>query len=165
MGHEEAYRMNNKFPGPVVQLAYRVDDLEAAALRWVELGAGPFFVVSPENVVGQLGSLMIELKPLHAYDCEDPPGLHHVASFVDDFDAARAAFEKRGVQLARLGETNDGMQFACYDTSEELGHQWEIYPPHPSEVSVYEMVAAAAKDWDGVTDPIRHVKVYSSRTQ
>ena len=68
------------FLGPIWQLAYVVDDLEAGVMRWVERGAGPFFRRAPEPApffnrfyggdpprydtdiaLGQLGSQMIEL--------------------------------------------------------------------------------------------------------
>jgi hypothetical protein len=148
--------MTTGLPGPVVQLAYLVEDLEKAACSWIEQGAGPFFVTSPSNAMGQFGSLMIELKPVGAYGTDDPPGLHHVASLVDDYDAAAAAFAQRGHRVLRSGKTPRGVPYAFFDTRAALGHEWEIYPRHPRLMAVYETVAAGAVEWDG-TSPVRHV--------
>jgi Glyoxalase/Bleomycin resistance protein/Dioxygenase superfamily len=92
-----------------VQMAYLVDDLEAAAASWAATtGAGPFFVhrgahlpdfrdglghpgvYDHDNALGQWGPVMIELIELGTLSVEDPrtratisrrDGLHHIAWF------------------------------------------------------------------------------------
>jgi hypothetical protein len=166
----------NAFIDPIVQLCYLVDDVDAAAHRWVKRGAGPFFrgvskpvevtyrerpaKVHKKIVFGQLGPLQIELfEPIEDPTLSDVPrkiGLHHVASFTDDLDAACAAFDYVNQPTLLRGELN-GLRWAFVDTAAEAGHLWEIYERTPGMVALYEDVAAAAKDWDG-SDPIRSLE-------
>ncbi len=96
--------------GPPVQLAYATDDVTAAARRWVERGVGPFFVLEHialndveidgepavfdhSSAYAWWGSVMVEL--IHQHEPGSDPvvgtsGIHHVASFVDDFEEAQA---------------------------------------------------------------------------
>ena len=155
--------------GPV-QLAYAVADVEQAAVRWVSLGAGPFFVrhhIPVHNVVvegssgsfdhssayGQWGSVMVELVTVH-----HPPhlagwGLHHVAYLVDSFDQATNQLTRHGWPQS-LVATAGTTRFAFHDAHPSLGHFIEIYERSGVVCDFYAMVAAAAKGWHG-HDPIR----------
>lgn len=157
--------------GPVVQLAYYVDDPIEAAERWAQdRGAGPFFVrehIAVGDVVyrgrpssfdhtsayGQWGAVMVELFTQH----DDAPsavrerfargetGLHHMARFVDDFAAAAEASGDRLAMTARSGST----AFAFVDARDETGHYWELYEGTERLRGFYRMVADAAVGWDG----------------
>ena len=100
-------------PTRLVQLAYRVHDIETAARRWATtFGVGPFLLRRDMQVTtthrgeraaydhsaafGQWGPVMVELIEVHRCFPEslaeivqhDVMGqLHHVACFVDDLDA------------------------------------------------------------------------------
>ena len=164
-------------PLPVRQLAYKVDDLEAAAAaHHRQFGSGPFFVArhvalcashhrgverpfDHSSAYGQWGSVMVELVVQHNPDDSalhemfphgsGKHGLHHAALFVDDLDAAIARFGAEGAPLAQLSVTTGGTAFAFVDTRVSLGHMLELYEPTPQLTGFYDMVAAAAQGWDG----------------
>ncbi len=169
---------------PVRQLAYKVNDLEAAALAHTRaFGSGPFFVLrhvtlassvhrgverpfDHSSAYGQWGSLMVELVVQHNPDASalhdmfpygsGREGLHHAALFVDDLDAAIARFANEGAPLAQLSVTASGTAFAFIDTRASLGHMLELYEPVAQLTGFYDFVAAAAQGWDG-RDPFREL--------
>jgi len=156
--------------GGPVQIAYGVDDVRKAASRWVDLGAGPFFVrdhIAVSDVMidgepgefdhssayGQWGALMVELVTVH-----DPPalarsGLHHMAFMVESFDRAAAELVGRGWPAAMVASAG-ATRFAFHDAVSDLGHFVEIYERSEGLVGFYDMVRSSSVRWDGV-DPIR----------
>ena len=169
---------------PVRQLAYKVNDLAAAAAAHHRLfGSGPFFVLrhvalassqhrgiaqpfDHSSAYGQWGSVMVELVVQHNPDPSalhdmfaagsGAEGLHHAALFVDDLDAAIARFAGEGARLAQLSVTAGGTAFAFVDTRASLGHMLELYEPTPQLTGFYALVAEAAQGWDG-TDLLREL--------
>lgn len=167
---------------PVRQLAYKVNDLEAAILRHHRnFGSGPFFVLrnvaltssyhrgisrpfDHTSAYGQWGSVMVELVLQHNPDDSalhemfpygsGLEGLHHAAVFVDDLGEAIARFAAEGAPLAQLMVTESGTAFAYVDTHASLGHMLELYEPTEQLTGFYKMVEDAARDWDG-SDLIR----------
>lgn len=162
---------------PVRQLAYKVNDLEAAALAHTRaFGSGPFFVArhvalssshhrgverpfDHSSAYGQWGAVMVELvvqhnpEPSALHDMfpygSAREGLHHAALFVDDLGAAIARFAGEGASLAQLSVTKGGTAFAFVDTKASLGHMLELYEPSEMLTGFYDFVADAAKGWDG----------------
>ena len=161
----------------VRQLAYKVNDLEAAAAAHHRaFGSGPFFVLrhvalassqhhgieqpfDHSSAYGQWGSVMVELVVQHNAEPSalhemfpygsGTEGLHHAALFVDDLEAAIARFEREGAPLAQLSVTAGGTAFAFVDTRASLGHMLELYEPTPQLTGFYDFVTAAAQGWDG----------------
>jgi len=110
--------------GPITQLGYLPDDLDAAATVWTKIGEGPFTkmagVTMPATMNGQAveikidlalayqGDIQIELiKPL----CDSPSpylknkragiwGAHNTQFTVPDLDAAIAQCEAAGMEMA-----------------------------------------------------------------
>lgn len=168
----------------VRQLAYKVNDLEAAAAaHHRQFGSGPFFVLrhvalsrsvhrgvdrpfDHSSAYGQWGAMMVELVVQHNPDPSalhdmfpygsGAGGLHHAALFVDDLDAAIDRFAGEGAPLAQLCVTRTGTAFAFVDTRASLGHMLELYEPTPQLTGFYDFVADAAKAWDGM-DLIREL--------
>ncbi len=162
---------------PVRQLAYKVNDLEAAAAaHYRAFGSGPFFVArhvalasshhrgverpfDHSSAYGQWGSVMVELVVQHNADDSalhemypwgsGAEGLHHAALFVDDLDAEIARFDAEGAPLAQLSVTTGGTAFAFVDTRARLGHMLELYEPTEQLTGFYGFVAEAAQGWDG----------------
>lgn len=166
--------------GPPVQIAYAVPDVESAARSWAaRSGAGPFFVrehIALTDVVirgrpgtfdhssayGQWGPVMVELVEDHG-DGPSPvrdvfpragSGLHHLAFFVENVDAAVEDLQTQGHAVAMSARTAGGLVFCFVDTRPSLGHMVELYEPTPGLRAFYSMVRAASEDWDGV-DPVR----------
>lgn len=160
--------------GPPVQIAYATDDVHTAARRWVGRGVGPFFVLEHialtaveidgragtfdhSSAYAQWGPMMVELICQHDPG-PDPvvpsSGIHHVASFVDDFDAAGDALIRDGFERRLLAHTSGGQAFAFHDARSTLGHLLEIYERTDRLAGFYDMVRDAAADWNG-NDPIR----------
>jgi catechol 2,3-dioxygenase-like lactoylglutathione lyase family enzyme len=166
-----------------VQLAYHVPDPEAAAERFArEFGWGPFFLMEhiplerslyrgrPEafdhsSAYGQAGDLMVELITQHNEGpsalrdmyARDATGLHHVAYFVPDLQAAVDEFRGRGAAIALDARTATGVDFAMVDLSAALGHMLELYEPGEDLRRFYAHVRKSAEDWDG-SRPLRRLR-------
>lgn len=163
----------------VVQVAYATTDVRAAAREWHELyGAGPFFVrehVPTRRVVvdgkdavfdhscalGQWGNVMVEF--VHHHDLapaslEDDmrrgsTGIHHVACFVDDLEAARDQLVRGGARVVMDARTPE-VRFIFLDPGPAVGHMIEIYEETPYLAKLYGRVREASVGWDG-SDLIR----------
>jgi hypothetical protein len=168
-------------PGPhFMQVAFIVDDVEAAARRWVDTtGIGPFLMVPHVQVeeyswrgekresldfsvaLAQSGGIQIELVQQHcdspsAYRdtiAKDAQGFHHLAIYCEDYDAAHAHYASRGFAVAAQGLFGP-LRFAYIDTSAAIGCMVELVEQHESQSAFFRRVADAAADWDGVSDPL-----------
>lgn len=169
-------------PGPhFMQAAFIVDDVEAAARRWVETtGIGPFLVVPHVQLaeysyrgerregldfsvaLAQSGGLQIELVQQH---CDNPSayrdtiakgtqGFHHLAIYCEDYDAAYAHYRDLG-HVAAVDGRFGPLRFSYIDTTAAIGCMVELVEQHDSQSAFFRQVAAAADGWDGVTDPVR----------
>lgn len=168
--------------GAPVQIAYAVPDVDVAARAWADrFGAGPFFVrrhialadvmyrgapaeFDHSSAYGQWGALMVELVADHT----DGPtvvndrrgaaftGLHHVAFIVHDLDAALKLLIASGFEVAMSARTKDATRFHFVDTVAALGHYIELYQRSPRVTGFYDMVADAARGWDG-SRPVREM--------
>jgi hypothetical protein len=164
-----------------VQLSFVVDDVVAAAQRWVDLyGVGPFYVLPASGprparyrgadteldiriAVTQAGPLQVELVEQR---CDNPSvfrdvfargqsGVHHVATMTDDFDAAVDHYARLG--HVPVTELDTGMGRVAYvDTFDAVGVMTEIVE---RSVGFTRSLAGTAKVcalWDG-TDPVRQL--------
>lgn len=173
--------MTEYAPGAVVQIAYIVDDVRAAARDFAaRTGAGPFFVrrnpvttaVGPDasagsfdhsSAYGQWGRVQVELVETHS---AEPAAfaetvvarnrIHHVAIMVSSFDAQQRQFDESGWPALLTATTPNGNNFAFHDARAQLGHLVEIYEPRPTILALYRKVADAALEWDG-SDPVREM--------
>jgi hypothetical protein len=160
--------------GVPVQVAYATDDVHATARRWAERGIGPFFVIEHialtdveidgataafdhSSAYGQWGPVMVELIQQHDPG-PDPvvgtSGIHHVASFVDDFEVASATLAADGFPRRLKASTSGGQAFAFHDARPTLGHLLEIYERTDRLAGFYSMVRDASLAWTG-NDPVR----------
>jgi hypothetical protein len=167
-------------PTRLVQLAYRVPDLEAGCRAWARnLGVGPFLVrrnmlvktthrgaaaaYDHSAAFGQWGPVMLELIEVH--ECfpdtlrdvieHDSVGqLHHAACFVEDLDATSGQLQADGVELVMEVESSTGIRTHFLDTRATSGCLLELYSPTPHLQALYDKVAALAVGWDG-RDPVR----------
>ncbi len=174
----------DSFSPPVRQIAYFVKDIEAAALaHHQQFGSGPYFIarniplrlshhrgidrpLDHSSAYGQWGSMMIEFVqqnnsgPSVFHDIfpegTGKTGIHHLAIIVDDLAVAISEYNHNGFETALYAETETGVAFAMIDMIKPHGHMIELYASSPELVGFYNMVADAAKNYDG-TDPIREL--------
>lgn len=166
----------------VRQIAWFVPDILAAArAHHAAFGSGPYFLFEHvplawsehrgtrvmhdhSSAYGQWGDVMVEFVMQHGDDPSAfhdlyPPdsgsqGLHHLAVWVDDLDAAVADLGAQDMPLAQLSQTAIGTRYAFVDAVSTLGHMLELYEPNDQLTGFYAMVRDAAQGWDG-SDPIR----------
>jgi catechol 2,3-dioxygenase-like lactoylglutathione lyase family enzyme len=167
-------------PGPVRQTGFVVRDLDRALSHWVEaLGIGPWITIDPlvldpceyrgrstatpiRIALAQSGDLQIEL--IQALD-ESPScyrefldagheGLHHLAWWVDDFDAVVRAVSSAGWTTVQAGDLM-GTRFCYLDANGHPGTIAEVMELTDATRWLAGFVRDAAETWDGVTDPVR----------
>lgn len=169
-------------PSQLVQIAYRVDDLEAACHDWAtRVGAGPFLcrphmavtatydgqpaVYDHSAAFGQWGPIMLELIELHScepaplravIEHEGPGQVHHFACFVDDLDDASAALTEQGMPLTMSLTTSSGMRVHFHDARHVVGGMLELYVGTEHLRAFYDKVADLADGWDG-SDVVRWI--------
>ena len=112
--------------------------------------------------LAQSGGTQIELIQQH---CDNPSayrdtiakgetGFHHFCVYTDDYDATRQRYIDQGFGSSIDGKFGE-MRFCYIDTYAALGCMMEIVEQNEAQTAAFTRVAEAAKDWDGVTDPIR----------
>ena len=169
-------------PGPhLMQAAFMVADLEAAAMDWIRTtGIGPFLTVPHVQLaeydyrgrkgsgldfsvaLAQSGGVQIELVQQH---CDSPSayrdtiargaqGFHHFCIYTDAYDETCRHYAGQGFATAVAGVFGT-MRFCYVDTSAAIGCMIELVEEDPVQSDFFARVAAAAQGWDGVTDPIR----------
>jgi hypothetical protein len=166
--------------GVIKQVAYVVDDLDAAIARWVEIvHAGPFFRIDHARIedvryrgasagaelslaVGNSGGIQIELIQLldgaPSVYRELPRGVHHLALLARDFEAESARLERLGHPLAWALTLPGICRVHYHDTLASFGHFLELWESTESMRGLLEMVEAAARDRDG-RDPVRRIAI------
>lgn len=163
---------NQTVTSRMVQVAYAVRDLRAAAWAWHSAaGVGPFHVVdhvqhaSVRNESGPIhldcsiavtwfGNVMLELVEFHVSD-EAPSvdwlvghrGLHHIACFVPDLDATIDATRREGSRYIEA-RTADA-RYLMIDSVETLGYRSEFYEESAYMCDLYDGVRRSSERWNG----------------
>lgn len=168
--------------GPLWQLGYVVEDLDAALQGWIEAGVGPWYLFRPLPItrfsyrggtsrvpdvavaLAYSGDVQIEL--IHQRD--DVPtlyldflaatggGLQHVGYLPAAYEAAVAAARARGWSVAHDGEAG-GTRFLYFDTGNHLGSVVELVAPSPATARMFGRLHRLAEQWDGRTEPVHRV--------
>lgn len=171
------------FDGEFFQIAYVVEDLDAAMHHWIEtMGVGPFFTfpmpltfdwlkvneqltektdVLSGVALAQHGALQIELlspgpdpSPYRDFLDAGREGMHHVGIYAKDYDAEMAKVRERGVEVAIEGELPLS-RFSYVRTDEVFaGTMVELIDAKQEMRDLYQMITDASIGWDG-SDPIR----------
>jgi hypothetical protein len=156
--------------GTVYQMAFLVDDLEAAASDWCRRGAGPFYcfddfefsemlypvgALSPRLsiLLGYSGDTMIELIRVSddstgLFSATPAPAAHHVALLVNDIDDYLDAEGNRH-QLVMRGLFPTGTPIAMLDTRPETGLLTELVTLDESVRAMIDQMRQAAQDFRG----------------
>ena len=146
-----------------MQIAYAVADVHAAVEHWQhQYGAGPFVVrehiqldsvrierragvFDHSSAYGQWGDVMVELVQQHTAPVGQPVGLHHMAFFVDDLQAAQERLIAAGLAELLFARVAGGTTaFAFHDARHELGHLVEIYEGTPRLREFYAHIRSLA---------------------
>jgi hypothetical protein len=176
--------------GAVRQAGYVVRDIEREMDHWTAvLGVGPLFYIerlplqhftyagtpsSPHLSValGYSGEVQVELIQQR----NDAPsmwrefleagheGLHHLAFWTTEFDRHLSRLTDRGLQLGHSGRSGSGgpdERFAYLSRAPGDSQVIELSEMGGRKAEIYEMVAQAARSWDG-SEPIRALTTPSS---
>jgi len=160
------------------QLGFVVDDLLAAAARWVRVHAvGPFHVLPPVEVactyrgteteiamqiaVAQAGPVQIELieqrcdraSVFRDLFARDQSGFHQLCTVTPDYDAKLDHLSRLGYELASEIIAN-GSRVAYFDTVGDFGFFTEVVEETPGFLAQLATIAQTCAAWDG-TDPVR----------
>lgn len=168
----------------VMQVAFMVEDLEAACMDWVRTtGIGPFLTV-PHVVleeysycgrpasgldfsvaIAQSGGVQIELIQQH---CDNPSAYRdtvakgqakdqsgfHHLAIYTDDYDAVHARYAQQGFVTAVDGSFGGFRFSYIDTSATLGCMIELIEENPLQGEFFARIAGAAQGWDG-SDPIR----------
>lgn len=160
------------------QLGHVVDDVVAAAGRWVQtFGIGPFHVlpvvgqqadygseirtVQIQVAVAQAGPVQIELIQQH---CKTPSiftewsrngtsAFHQMATLTADYEAKIAHFKALGYSIA-AESLGGGFRVAYIDTAAEFGFYTEVVDAPASFLDQVRNISDTCANWDG-RDPVR----------
>jgi catechol 2,3-dioxygenase-like lactoylglutathione lyase family enzyme len=168
--------------GRIVQLAYLVEDIDVAMEQWLrQAGLGPWtcfrnirldtrfdgrdFTLNIHEALAYIGDLQIQLvqsldppetvTPYRDYVRAARWGVHHVAFFADDIEAAVERARKQGFERTCAMRDKAGYRY-YYLQSSKLPDVWvEFLESYPGLHAIFDEGIAAAADWDG-RDPIRN---------
>ena len=160
------------------QLGHVVDDVYAAAARWVRaFGIGPFHVlpvvgqqadyggevrtVQIQVAVAQAGPVQIELIQQH---CDTPSifaewsrggtsAFHQMATLTNDYDGKVTHFKALGYSIA-AESLGGGFRVAYIDTAAEFGFYTEVVDAPSTFLDQVRSISDTCADWDG-RDPVR----------
>ena len=158
--------------GPIIQIAYVVPDLDAAAEWWVRsMGCGPFFLARHMQhtaitygdapcaadfsaAFGMLGEINIELIQQH--DALPSPYLahvgnpapHHIATASLDIDADEKTLIAAGMTVVARGLGETGVKWSLLEGGVMDRIELIQFPKGPTLSQILKDAAAA---WDGKT--------------
>lgn len=165
--------------GDIMQNGYVVDDLETAAMHWVNtLGVGPFFFMEhiefsesfyrgkPAEIdmsvaIAYSGNLQIELVQQHndapsiykTFRDQHGQGLQHVGALVDNLDTCLSTNNAESLKL-QWGTTGAGQRFAYLATDFHNGAMIELIEADESMHNAFTSMQRTASEWDG-SHPLR----------
>ncbi len=165
-------------PGPIRQIGYIVDDIDAALAAWVDLGVGPWFVMRGIQIratyrgqrcattismaLANSGEMQLELiqqeddtPSIYTEFLQDHgPGYHQLAYWTEDFETTMASVREAGWPIVWLGDEDVGTRFAYVEPPNSPARVIEIMENNEITAGMGKFVRDAAADWDG-SDPIR----------
>jgi methylmalonyl-CoA/ethylmalonyl-CoA epimerase len=168
--------------GPSIQNAFVPQDFDKALQWWIEvMGVGPFFHIPHvvledvrykgqpsdiqfEMVIGYWGDVQVELiRQLNdapsiykAWLDEGREGLHHTLTLVEDMAQARALVQAAGGIVLQEAKVPGGGEVIYVDLGGGPGTMLELLKPSAGGLEFFDMMRAAAANWDGA-DPIRRL--------
>jgi Glyoxalase/Bleomycin resistance protein/Dioxygenase superfamily len=167
--------VTKKAHGPIMQMAYLVPDLHAAARMWAtQFGVGPFVAMEhveyrEVNYRGRSSALNVSIAFAYSGDVQielvmqhdEAPsifsefrqrggfGLQHIAALTDDLDAARTELAGRGIHLVQSMTSIRGTRTALFETDLHTGVALELIERTAGVMQFYSELRASAAAWDG----------------
>ncbi|CAJ0738155.1 MULTISPECIES: VOC family protein [Ralstonia] len=160
--------------GPVMQVAYVVDDVDAAIALWNKLGIGPFFVsrhiqYAEQTYRGQhtecditaafaySGDLQIELVEQHNaapsafadFQNRYGAGVQHVGLLSNDIAADTATLADQGFSPLHRTLSSIGVETVFFEPPLLGGTVLELIQASPLITEGFAQMKAAAQAWDG----------------
>lgn len=173
--------------GPIRQLGYVVDDIEAGMKHWSEvMGVGPWFYnprvpiedyvydgkhYEPHNSVAlaNSGEMQVELIQIR----NDVPslyrdfmnkglrGLQHVAFWTTQYDADLAMMLARDFTVKMSGCVGKNGRFAYFAQEQHPGTCIELSEVLGPKGKMFDLIRTASVGWDG-TEPVRPFPDFSA---
>ena len=166
--------------GPIRQLGYVVDDIEAGMKHWSEvMGVGPWFYnprvpiedytfdgqsYTPHNSVAlaNSGEMQVELiqcrndvpSMYRDFMAEGLRGLQHVAFWTRNFDEDLAMMSARGFTVKMSGCVGENGRFVYFAEKQHPGTCIELSEVLGPKGRMFDMIREASIGWDG-SDPVR----------
>lgn len=165
--------------GPIDQIGYLVDDLDASIQHWIDtMGVGPWTVfrhvslegayrgqkgtVTMDVALGYQGTVQIELiqatndapSPYRNDDGSPIFGVHHVAWVVKDYDTAVARALADGLELV-FEASNPGTRVAYFEMPGNPGTLMEMIHGE-GMLAMIKQGIAESRVWDG-TNPVHEI--------
>jgi hypothetical protein len=170
----------SRFLGPIRQLGYVVDDIEAAMKHWHEtMGVGPWFYnprvpiedyryegqsYDVHNSVALANSGYIQVELIQTRN--DAPsmyrdfmqaghrGLQHVAFWTENYDADLARMESEGFRQKMSGQVGANGRFVYFDREAHPGTVIELSEVMGPKGRMFDLIHQSSENWDG-SDPVR----------
>ncbi|EAU45844.1 VOC family protein [Salipiger bermudensis] len=166
--------------GPIRQLGYVVDDIEAGMKYWSEtMGVGPWFYnpqvpiedylydgqsYQPHNSVAlaNSGAMQVELiqtrndvpSMYRDYMQKGLRGLQHVAFWTTDYETDLQRMLERGFTVKMSGCVGQNGRFAYFAEEHHPGTCIELSEVLGPKGTMFDMIRTASEGWDG-SDPVR----------
>lgn len=170
----------SKFLGPIRQLGYVVDDIEAAMAHWYNvMGVGPWYYnpqvpiedyqfdgksyqVHNSVALANSGPIQVELIQTR----NDAPsmyrdfmqagnrGLQHVAFWTQNYDADLAMMLEREFTPKMSGKVGENGRFVYFNEEAHPGTVIELSEVMGPKGRMFDLIREASVDWDG-KDPVR----------
>ncbi len=162
---------------PIMQIAYLVEDLDAAMRHWAEtLRVGPFFVFPHVDYVDATymgeaskpdislafafsGELQIELVQQHndapsifrAFHLRHGYGAQHLGAISDELEVDARNLETAGVRPIQRLLSRSGAETLFFSTALVPGETLELIRGSSGLHERFAAMKRAAREWDGVT--------------
>lgn len=171
--------MSEQLPGPIKQVAYIVDNVEASIQQWIKLtGVGPWTVFKNTTMRGECrgmpttvkmnvglsyqGGMQIELiqvlsqTPSPYQDAQGRPliGMHHIAWHSRDLDGDVARAKARGLTMA-FSASNSAVRVAYMESKEAPGLLLELIEATAPVLDGFAAGLKATQEWDGSSNPVQ----------
>ena len=170
--------MNSKTYGPIRQIAYIVEDLDAAIRHWTAFaGIGPWTVYKNTSMRGHCRGADTTVKMNVALSYQDEVqieliqvtsktpspyqdasgrsliGMHHIAWLSRDIDADVAQARQRGLVPA-FEASNGVVRVAYMESAAAPGMLLEFIEAAPVVLDSFASGIKAAREWDGHSNPL-----------